>query len=95
LRGFKESLLGFVRLLSVAMALATPASILWKPATASGACRGGCKDGRHEGVRAELSGAAVAGRDREAQQWELSRQSCASRARVSCLLGGNKRVREF
>ncbi|KAG0587682.1 hypothetical protein KC19_2G183200 [Ceratodon purpureus] len=74
------------------MALAAPASLLWKPATASGPCRDGCNDGRHDGARAEFSGgAAVAGRDREAQQWERCRQSCASPARVSCFMGGNKR----
>lgn len=28
---------------------------------------------------------------REAQQWERCRQACSSRARVVCLLGGNKR----
>lgn len=79
---------------SLGMALATPASVFCNPiATAVAPCR----DVSNDGARPEFAGAAVAVATREphAAQWVRCRHSCARRPRVSCLLGGNKRVRQF
>lgn len=65
----------------MAMAVATSAPILWNPLRTSGPCRHGSNEVRHgQAVRA---GATT--------QWEQCRQACASRARVVCLFGGEKK----
>jgi len=68
-----------------AMALATPPLILRNPSLASAPCRGASNEGRHAEVVRE---GAIVVRGEANQQWDCCRQACASRARVTCLLGG-------